>query len=152
MGSYENDPGAGVVVVRKFNDEYKVLGLRLFGKYDLPKGKIDGDEDSITAAIRETKEEACITDLEFKWGMSSYQTGPVTIFLARDHHYNNKSFGKLAEGQRIYVKVIGQRFELNDSYISVIGMLSEADTIRRSSKMKSSTSSNSNKLKLEIAD
>jgi 8-oxo-dGTP pyrophosphatase MutT (NUDIX family) len=82
MGSYENDPGAGVVVVRKFNNEYKVLGLRLFGKYDLPKGKIEDDEDAITAAIRETEEEACITDLKFNWGMDSYQTGPVTIFLA----------------------------------------------------------------------
>ena len=54
MGSYKNDPGAGVVVVRKFDDEYKVLGLRLFGRYDLPKGKIEDDEDAITAAIRET--------------------------------------------------------------------------------------------------
>ena len=82
MGSDKNDPGAGVVVVRKFDDEYKVLGLRLFGKYDLPKGKIEDDEDAITAAIRETEEEASITDLKFNWGMETYQTGPVTIFLA----------------------------------------------------------------------
>ena len=82
MGSYKNDPGAGVVVVRKFDDEYRVLGLRLFGRYDLPKGKIEDDEDAITAAIRETEEEASISDLKFNWGMETYQTGPITIFLA----------------------------------------------------------------------
>lgn len=82
MGSYKNDPGAGVVVVRKFDDEYKVLGLRLFGRYDLPKGKIEDDEDAITAAIRETEEEASISDLKFNWGFETYQTGPITIFLA----------------------------------------------------------------------
>lgn len=82
MGSYENDPGAGIVVVRKFDHEYKVLGLRLFGRYDLPKGKMEPGEDAITTAIRETKEEACISDLQFNWGMDTYQTGPITIFIA----------------------------------------------------------------------
>ena len=82
MGSYKNDPGAGVVVVRKFDDEYRVLGLRLFGRYDLPKGKIEDNEDAITAAVRETEEEASISDLKFNWGLETYQTGPITIFLA----------------------------------------------------------------------
>ena len=31
-------PGAGFVLVQKFEDEWKVLGLRLYGRYDLPKG------------------------------------------------------------------------------------------------------------------
>jgi 8-oxo-dGTP pyrophosphatase MutT (NUDIX family) len=82
MGSHETDPGAGIVVIRKFDDEYKILGLRLYGKYDLPKGKIENGEDAITAAIRETAEESSISDLSFNWGLISYQTGPVTIFLA----------------------------------------------------------------------
>lgn len=85
LGAYkvsEKDPGAGIVVVKKFEDEYKVLGLRLFGKYDLPKGKIEDGEGAMEAAIRETEEEASITDLQFKWGEVAYQSGPITLYLA----------------------------------------------------------------------
>ena len=45
---------------------------------------------------------------------------PLIIFIARDHHYNNKSFSKIKEGDKITVTIIGQRYELNDTYISVI--------------------------------
>ena len=82
MSTRKTDPGAGIVIVRKFNEEYKVLGLRLFGKYDLPKGCIEDGEDPLTTAIRETEEEASITDIQFNWGHKTYQTGPITIYLA----------------------------------------------------------------------
>ena len=78
----KKDPGAGIVVVKKVDDVYKILGLRLFGRYDLPKGKIEEGETSMEAAIRETEEEASITDLQFNWGEVAYQTGPITIYLA----------------------------------------------------------------------
>ena len=45
---------------------------------------------------------------------------PLIIFIARDHHYSNKSFSKIKEGENITVTIIGQRYELNDTYISVI--------------------------------
>ena len=85
LGAYkvsEKDPGAGIVVVKKFEEEYKILGLRLFGKYDLPKGKIEDGENAMEAAIRETEEEASITDLHFNWGEVAYQSGPITLYLA----------------------------------------------------------------------
>jgi hypothetical protein len=50
---------------------------------------------------------------------------PMIIYIARDHHYNNKSFGDVNVGDNIKVRVIGQRFELNDKYISVIAELIE---------------------------
>jgi len=50
---------------------------------------------------------------------------PVVIFIARDHHYMSKHFSNIKEGDNIRVKVIGQRFELNDKYISVIAILVE---------------------------
>tara|TARA_Y100000389_G_C17435882_1_gene505464 strand:- start:1171 stop:1794 length:624 start_codon:yes stop_codon:yes gene_type:complete len=50
---------------------------------------------------------------------------PMIIYIARDHHYNNKSFGDVKVGDNIKVRVIGQRFELNDKYISVIAELIE---------------------------
>jgi DNA-directed RNA polymerase subunit E'/Rpb7 len=45
---------------------------------------------------------------------------PFIIFLARDHHYNNSEFSKINENDYITVRVLGQRFELNDTNISVI--------------------------------
>jgi len=48
---------------------------------------------------------------------------PVVIFISRDHHHRDQYFNELKEGDEISVKVIGQRFELNDKFVSVIGEL-----------------------------
>ena len=48
---------------------------------------------------------------------------PVTIFIARDHHYNNETFLKVKENEDITIKVIGIRYELNDETIAVLGEL-----------------------------
>lgn len=48
---------------------------------------------------------------------------PVVVFIARDHHYNNQYFNSIQEGDKFQVRVIGQRFELNDKYVSIIGEL-----------------------------
>ena len=50
---------------------------------------------------------------------------PIIIYIARDHHHTSKYFADLKPEQNIKVKVIGQRFELNDKYISVIAELIE---------------------------
>jgi hypothetical protein len=50
---------------------------------------------------------------------------PMIIFIARDHHYTSKYFADIIPEQKIKVKIIGQRFELNDKYISVIAELIE---------------------------
>ena len=50
---------------------------------------------------------------------------PVIIFLAKEHHKNVKSFMSLKEEENIQIKVIGQRFELHDKFISIIGELVE---------------------------
>jgi DNA-directed RNA polymerase subunit E'/Rpb7 len=48
---------------------------------------------------------------------------PVVVFIAKDHHFNVPYFAEIQEGDKISVRVIGQRFELNDKYISIIGEL-----------------------------
>jgi len=48
---------------------------------------------------------------------------PITIFVARDHHYNNEEFTKITDNQEIVIRVIGIRYELNDESISVLGEL-----------------------------
>ena len=50
---------------------------------------------------------------------------PVVIFIARDHHYSLPYFASIKENDEIKVAVIGQRFELNDKYISIIAKLIE---------------------------
>jgi len=50
---------------------------------------------------------------------------PVIIFIARDHHYKSSYFSEVKEGDTIKVRVIGQRYELNDKYISIIAELME---------------------------
>lgn len=48
---------------------------------------------------------------------------PITVFVARDHHFNDRHFADITENMNIVVRVAGVRFELNDPYICVIGKL-----------------------------
>ena len=50
---------------------------------------------------------------------------PIVVFIAKDHNYNNAQFSEIKEGDKFTAKVIGQRFELNDKYVSVIAELSK---------------------------
>ena len=59
---------------------------------------------------------------------SGTESSPVIIFIARDHHYKNKNFSKIKEDDNIRIRVIGQRFELNDPNISILGELIDIET------------------------
>ena len=48
---------------------------------------------------------------------------PLIIFVSRDHNYKNESFSKVNENDIITVKIIGIRYELNDTSISAIAEL-----------------------------
>ncbi len=50
---------------------------------------------------------------------------PVTVFIARDHHFTDKNFANVVENDKLVANVIGSRFELNDPYICVIAKLLE---------------------------
>jgi len=54
---------------------------------------------------------------------------PVVVFISRDHSYKNPNLNKIKEGDTINIKVIGIRYELNDTFISVIASL-ESKSIR----------------------
>ena len=66
-----------------------------------------------------------ITKAGIRAESSDENPSPITVFITRDHHYMLDYFSKINEGDKIIVRVIGQRFELNDDYISVIGELVE---------------------------
>lgn len=55
---------------------------------------------------------------------NEFVPSPIVAFLAKEHHQGDKHFNAIKEGDKIVVKVIGQRFELNDPNISIIGELS----------------------------
>ena len=63
---------------------------------------------------------------------------PMVIFIARDHHHTSPYFSTIKVDENIKVKIIGQRFELNDKYISVIAELLEPkqDKIKKKKKPK----------------
>lgn len=65
---------AGVVVVRRFDDGWRVLLLRAYNYWDCPKGVVEPGEDPLATARREVREETGIADLEFRWGEEFIET------------------------------------------------------------------------------
>lgn len=55
--------------------------------------------------------------------IANEKPAPAVVFLAKDHHYNNNQFNNIQVGDIINVRIVGQRFELNDKYISILGEL-----------------------------
>jgi DNA-directed RNA polymerase subunit E'/Rpb7 len=48
---------------------------------------------------------------------------PFVVFVAKDHHFTSQQFNDIQVGDIITIRVIGQRFELNDKLVSIIGEL-----------------------------
>ena len=58
---------------------------------------------------------------------------PLIIFLARDHHATSGIFNSVEINNKIKVRVIGQRFELNDEYVSIVAELLEIQNNKKTS-------------------
>lgn|GEM_PF-706764 len=58
------EKSAGFIVFTKENDEARYLFLKVGGKLDFPKGNIEEDEDELSAALRELKEESGIVKIK----------------------------------------------------------------------------------------
>ena len=80
---------AGIVAVRAHADGWQVLLLRAYRNWDFPKGLLAPGETALQAALRETREEAGLEDIEFLWGTESRDTAlygdrkVASYFLAR---------------------------------------------------------------------
>ena len=53
-----------------------MLLLRAFRNWDFPKGLVEAGEDPLAAALRETREEAGLSELAFPWGHVFRETAP----------------------------------------------------------------------------
>ncbi len=73
---YRHPFSAGVVPVRRDATAWRLLLLRSFQNWDFPKGGVEAGETPLEAAIRETLEEADLSDLLFDWGEDYIETVP----------------------------------------------------------------------------
>jgi DNA-directed RNA polymerase subunit E'/Rpb7 len=48
---------------------------------------------------------------------------PLTVFIIRDHNYTNKLFSQIKENMKINARIVGTRFEINDTNICAIATL-----------------------------
>jgi len=67
---------AGVVIFRAGPSGHRVLLLRAYRNWDLPKGRLEPSETPFEAALREVREETGLADLQFCWGEESIETEP----------------------------------------------------------------------------
>lgn len=65
-----------------FNDDDELLMIFRRGKWDLPKGKLDDEEDIATCALREVKEETGLTEVTIE------QFAGTTFHEYFDKHLN----------------------------------------------------------------
>jgi len=62
---------------------------------------------------------------------------PIVVFITRDHNYAMPYFSLIKENDKFNARVIGQRFELNDKYVSIIAELVEPkDEIKKKESSK----------------
>jgi DNA-directed RNA polymerase subunit E'/Rpb7 len=66
-----------------------------------------------------------ITKAGIRAESSDESPSPIVVFITRDHHYMMQYFSTIEEGSKFTARVIGQRFELNDKYVSIIAELVE---------------------------
>jgi bis(5'-nucleosidyl)-tetraphosphatase len=69
---------AGVVILRRVDEEWRLLLLRAYNYWDCPKGLVEPGEDPLQTARREAREETGIDDLEFRWGEQYVETAPYS--------------------------------------------------------------------------
>jgi DNA-directed RNA polymerase subunit E'/Rpb7 len=68
-----------------------------------------------------------ITKAGIRAEVASEANTPLVIFVARDHYYSNDAFSQVKVNDKISIKVIGNRFELNDKHVYVIAELADAN-------------------------
>ncbi|MCG8700350.1 MAG: NUDIX domain-containing protein [Bacteroidales bacterium] len=130
--SFDKVVNAAGGVVR--NEDDKILMIYRRGKWDLPKGKIDLEESSEDAAIREVSEECGITNLEITNPMlSTYHIYEEKKKLVLKRvmwyemiHKGNQPLKPQAEEDITAIKWFSQRdlFEpISNTYLTILDVL-----------------------------
>jgi 8-oxo-dGTP pyrophosphatase MutT (NUDIX family) len=69
---------AGFVVVHDAPAQRRFLILRAYKLWDFPKGLVEPGETALETALRETREETGIDDLDLAWGEVFAETAPYS--------------------------------------------------------------------------
>ena len=81
-------------------------------------------------------------------------TSPLIILIAKQYHLKNNKFKNIKIGDIINIEVIGKKFEINDTYISIIGKIpgDEEDEDDELSQDQTGDNNYSEKLSEELND
>lgn len=77
-----------------------------------------------------------ITKAGIRAESSDETPSPFVLFVARDHFYASDYFNSIEENEKFVARVIAQRFELNDKYVSIFGELVPLRDLKKESKPK----------------
>ena len=78
-----------------------------------------------------------ITKAGIRAESSDAEPSPFVLFVARDHYFANDYFNTIQENDKFIARVIAQRFELNDKYISIIAeIIPPKDQMKKTKKPK----------------
>ena len=84
------------------------------------------DEHTQIKCIAKTITQAGIRGIATKLQVGS--VSPIEVFLSRDMNIrNNELFCRVEEGDMLTVEIIGRRFVLNDTHVTIIAMLLHAE-------------------------
>jgi hypothetical protein len=67
---------AGVVVIRRDAQRFRMLCVRALDRWDFPKAAVAEGADALVAALAEVREVAGLEQLEFPWGEDYRETVP----------------------------------------------------------------------------
>jgi DNA-directed RNA polymerase subunit E'/Rpb7 len=64
-----------------------------------------------------------ITKAGIRAESSDEQPSPFVLYIARDHYFESDYFNAIEENEKFVARVIAQRIELNDKFVSIIAEL-----------------------------
>ena len=84
------------------------------------------DEHTQIKCVAKTITQAGIRGIATKLQVGSIS--PIEVFLSRDmNNKNSDLFGRVEEGDTLTVEIIGRRFVLNDTHVTIIALLLHAE-------------------------
>ena len=78
---------AGIIIVRRVEEQWFYLLLRAYNNWDFPKGEVEDGETPFDSARREVKEETGLSDLSFRWGRIYKETHPYRNGRKKARYY-----------------------------------------------------------------
>lgn len=75
-----------------------------------------------------------ITKAGIRAESSEEDKSPFVLFIAKDHYFASDYFNSIEENEKFVARVIAQRFELNDKYVSIVAELAPQRDLNKEQK------------------